>query len=86
MASADGEAPATSEDARDTVLSIAKKFGFISDDVMREIGEWKPEIRDIIKESMLAKDELAGHHIKTYVRRVYAALRCTIYHVDDISC
>jgi hypothetical protein len=34
---------------------------------MGEIEEWRPHIRRIIEESMLAKDRLAAHSIKTYV-------------------
>jgi len=55
------------DDAKEAVDRIGRKFGFVSDDIMGEIEQWRPDIRRIIEESMLAKDQLAAHSIKTYV-------------------
>lgn len=74
---ADSKLPAESEtrvddmssrdDAKEAVDSIGRKFGFVGDDIMGEIEQWRPDIRRILEESMLAKDRLAAHSIKTYV-------------------
>lgn len=59
----------TKEDAKAAVLEIAKRYGHVGNDVMEDIGEWRPEVRRLLEESMLAKDELAAHSIKTFVTR-----------------
>jgi hypothetical protein len=56
---------ATTEEAKEAVLAIAESYGFLSDDIMDEIGAWKPEIRRAIEGSMLAKDQRMAHSIKT---------------------
>jgi hypothetical protein len=55
------------DDAKEAVDSIGRKFGLVGDDIMGQIEQWRPDIRRIIEESMLAKDRLAAHSIKTYV-------------------
>ncbi|KAK5994783.1 Protein NO VEIN-like protein [Cladobotryum mycophilum] len=49
--------------------------GFIDDDVMGQIEQWNPSIRRMIEESMLAKDKLAAHSIKTDARFVFELLQ-----------
>jgi hypothetical protein len=56
---------ATTEAARAAVHSIAESYGFIGDDIMDQIEAWRPEIRRLIQERMLAKDKRLAHSIKT---------------------
>lgn len=56
---------ASPQEAKRAVVAIAAKYGFIGDDIMEKIGQWNPSIRRTIEESMLAKDRLAAHSIKT---------------------
>ncbi|KAM7185751.1 hypothetical protein V8F20_011688 [Naviculisporaceae sp. PSN 640] len=64
---------ATKAEAKEAVLSISRKFGFVGDDIMSQIEAWNPKIRRIIEESMLAKDTLAAHSIKTLARNIYGS-------------
>ncbi|KZF20943.1 hypothetical protein L228DRAFT_223072 [Xylona heveae TC161] len=61
------------EDAKRTVLGIAKGYGFVDDAILEEIESWNPDIRRIIEESMLAKDHLAAHSIKTLAKNIYGS-------------
>lgn len=56
---------ASKEDARRAVLDIAEKYGFLDEQMMKDIEEWKPKYRRAIEGAMLAKDKLAAHSIKT---------------------
>jgi len=55
------------ESAKAAVLSTAKRYGYVDDSLWERVA---PDVRREIQEICLAKDELAGHSIKTY------ALRC----------
>ncbi|KAK4209476.1 hypothetical protein QBC37DRAFT_391255 [Rhypophila decipiens] len=59
--------------AKAEVLNISRKFGFVGDDIMAEIEAWRPDIRRLIEESMLAKDTLAAHSIKTLAQNIYGS-------------
>ncbi|KAJ4286909.1 hypothetical protein N0V88_007854 [Collariella sp. IMI 366227] len=61
------------DDAKKAVDSIGRKFGFVGDDIMGQIEQWRPDIRRIIEESMLAKDRLAAHSIKTLAKNIYGS-------------
>lgn len=50
------------EDAKNAVMGIAKKYGYIEKDIMDQM---KPHVRHAVEESMRAKDEQAAHVIKT---------------------
>lgn len=58
---------ATKKDAKEAVVGIGKRYGFIDLDIMNRIQQWDPEVRRTIEESMLAKDRLAAHSITTCV-------------------
>lgn len=63
----------TKAEAKAAVISISTTFGFVGDDIMSQIEAWNPEIRRIIEDSMLAKDTLAAHSIKTLARNIYGS-------------
>ncbi|KAK3331475.1 hypothetical protein B0H66DRAFT_487633 [Apodospora peruviana] len=64
---------ASKDEAKEAVLSIAKRFGFVGDDIMDQIEQWNPSIRRIIEEGMLAKDKLAAHSITTLAKNIYGS-------------
>ena len=53
---------ASRKEAMGAVLRIAKRYGYISDEVKDKIP---PEVLRIIQESMDAKDKMIGHSIRT---------------------
>lgn len=57
----------TRQDAKQAVLDIAKKYGFVDEKVWEDIRQWRPEYGRLLEESFLAKDKFSGHIIKTYV-------------------
>ncbi|KAM0534865.1 hypothetical protein ACHAPP_004507 [Verticillium nonalfalfae] len=63
----------SSEDAKRAVVAIGEKYGFVGEDIMEQIGQWNPSIRRTIEESMLAKDKLAAHSIKTLAKNIYGS-------------
>ncbi|EEY19489.1 conserved hypothetical protein [Verticillium alfalfae VaMs.102] len=64
---------ASSQDAKRAVVAIGEKYGFVGEDIMEQIGQWNPSIRRTIEESMLAKDKLAAHSIKTLAKNIYGS-------------
>lgn len=51
-------------DARQLVQSIAKKHGFLGEDVYSRM---EPDVRRQVEEAMLNKDEMIGSSVITYV-------------------
>lgn len=50
--------------ARQLVQSIAKKHGFLGEDVYSRM---EPDVRRQVEEAMLKKDEMIGSSVITYV-------------------
>jgi hypothetical protein len=56
---------ATPEDAKKVVQRLTKKYGYLDQDMMEQIGNWKPEFRREIDENWLAIESTAAHSVKT---------------------
>lgn len=56
---------ASLEQAKQIVGRLTKKYGFLNEDMMADIGRWKPEYRREIDENWLAIESTAAHSVKT---------------------
>ncbi|KAG7123520.1 Protein NO VEIN like protein [Verticillium longisporum] len=64
---------ASPQDAQRAVEAIGAKYGYVGEDIMKQIGQWSPSIRQDIEKSMRAKDKLAAHSIKTLAQNIYGS-------------
>jgi hypothetical protein len=58
---------ASVEKAQEVVRRLTKKYGYLNEEMMSDIGNWKPEYRREIDENWLAMENTAAHSIKTFV-------------------
>ncbi|KAL8345646.1 hypothetical protein RB601_005608 [Gaeumannomyces tritici] len=63
----------TSQDAKQAVLDIAKKHGFVDDEYWRRLRQLDPKIERVFQESFLAMGEFNGHMIKTLAKNIYSS-------------
>ncbi|KAL8306752.1 hypothetical protein RB593_005594 [Gaeumannomyces tritici] len=63
----------TSQDAKQAVLDIAKKYGFVDHKYWSRLRQLDPEIERVFQESFLAKDKSNGHIIKTFAKDIYSS-------------
>lgn len=55
------------EEAKSAVLKIAKRYGHLDEEMMRQMEQERPEWKYEIEEAFLAKERLAGGSIITFV-------------------
>lgn len=51
--------------AKEAVLKISEKFGHLDEEEFDKLEQFDPALRRKVKQSLLAKDKIAGHAIIT---------------------
>jgi hypothetical protein len=57
---------ASFEKAEEIVRRLTRKYGYLNEEMMSDIEQWKPEYRREIDENWLAMENTAAHSIKTF--------------------
>lgn len=58
---------ASVENAEEIVRRLTRKYGYLDEEMMSDIGKWNPKYRRAIDENWLAIENTAAHSIKTFV-------------------
>lgn len=73
---------ATRHEARQAVKDIARKYGVLDEDVLKQM---EPDVRRQVEEAFLAKDQLVAHSIKTFVLTSLRRMRSTYANMKRLA-
>jgi gas vesicle protein len=59
------------DEAKQIVRRATKRWGHLSEEMMNDIEQWKPEYRREIDENWLSLENAASHSVKTSVLSYY---------------